>query len=188
MQTSDDDEIARAVRRWVETVVVGLNLCPFAQRELANGRVRFAVTAATSEAQLSLALADELTLLQNNPGIETTLLIHPLVLEDFGAYNQFLDLVDRLLRQLNLEGVYQVASFHPQYQFAGTAPDDAENHTNRSPYPMLHLIREGSLERAIREFPGVDEIPTRNIRLMNDLGKEKLQALVRACFSRGGSP
>lgn len=188
MRNSDDNEAAQAVRRWVETVVVGLNLCPFAQRELVNDRVRFAVTEATSEDQLSTALSNELALLQRSPSIETTLLIHPLVLDDFGAYNQFLNRVDRLLWQLNLEGVYQVASFHPQYQFAGTAPDDAENHTNRSPYPVLHLIREDSIARALQVFSGAEEIPTRNIRLMNDLGKEKLQALMQACFGSGESP
>jgi uncharacterized protein len=172
----------------VETVVVGLNLCPFAQRELVNDRVRFAVAAATSEDQLSTDLTNELALLESNPSIETTLLIHPRVLEDFDAFNQFLDVVDRLLRRLKLVGVYQVASFHPQYQFAGTAPDDAENYTNRSPYPVLHLIREASLEQAIAAFAGVDELPAGNIRLMNELGKDKLQALVQACFSRGESP
>ena len=153
-----------------------------------HDRVRFAVTGATSEGQLLTALTNELALLRSNPSIETTLLIHPLVLEEFGAYNEFLNLVDRLLRQLNLEGVYQVASFHPHYQFAGTAADDPENHTNRSPYPVLHLIREDSLARAIQAYADVDDIPVRNIRLMNDLGKEKLQALVQACFSRSGSP
>jgi uncharacterized protein len=163
-------------------MVVGLDLCPFAKRELLHDRVRFAVTDATSDDQLTTALTDELALLQRDPSIETTLLIHPWVLEDFSAYNQFLDLADELLGQLNLEGVYQVASFHPQYQFAGTAPDDAENHTNRSPYPLLHLIREDSLERAIEAFPGVEDIPARNIRLMNEMGKEKLRALVQACF------
>jgi uncharacterized protein len=180
--TADDDETARTVRRWVETIVVGLNLCPFAHRELAHDRVRFAVTGATSEDQLATTLVNELALLESQPSIETTLLIHPAVLEDFDTYNQFLDRADQVLRQLDLEGVYQVASFHPQYQFAGTAPDDPENYTNRSPYPLLHLIREDSIERAVLTFSGVDDIPARNIRVMNDLGKEKLQALVRACF------
>jgi uncharacterized protein len=163
-------------------MVVGLNLCPFAERELLHDRVRFTVTDATSDDQLTMALTDELALLQRDPSVETTLLIHPWVLEDFSAYNQFLDSADQLLRQLNLEGVYQVASFHPQYQFAGTAPDDAENYTNRSPYPVLHLLREDSLERAIQAFAGVENIPARNIRLMNEMGKEKLLALVQACF------
>jgi uncharacterized protein len=179
---SEDDETARTVRRWVETIVVGLNLCPFAHRELAHDRVRFAVTDATSEDQLSTALVRELALLQSDSSIETTLLIHPSALENFSDYNEFLDRADQVLRQLNLEGVFQVASFHPRYQFAGTAPDDAENYTNRSPFPLLHLIREDSLEQAIAAFADVDDIPARNIGLMNDLGREKLQTLVQACF------
>ncbi|MFU8816789.1 MAG: DUF1415 domain-containing protein [Pseudomonadales bacterium] len=180
----EDAEITQVVRCWVETVVVGLNLCPFAQRELVNDRVRFAVTEADSEDQLSAALQSELERLQSDPRIETTLLIHPLALQDFDHYNQFLDRADRLLLHLHLDGVYQVASFHPEYQFAGTAADDAENYTNRSPYPMLHLIREDSLERAIHAFAGVEDIPASNIRRMNELGQEKLRALVQACFSR----
>ncbi len=104
------------------------------------------------------------------------------MLQDFAAYNQFLDQVDALLGQLELEGIYQVASFHPDYQFAGTDPDAAENYTNRSPYPVLHLLREESLERAIAGYPGVEQIPERNIELLEGMGAEKMQALLRACF------
>jgi hypothetical protein len=166
--------------------VVGLNLCPFAKRELVNDRVRFAVTDSTTEEQLLAALQAELELLNNDANIETTLLIHAYVLQDFYDYNQFLNVADELLLQMNLDGVYQVASFHPHYQFGGTAPDDAENYTNRSPYPMLHLIREESLERAIAGYPDVDQVPERNIALMNRLGQEKLQALLQACFADAG--
>jgi hypothetical protein len=169
----------------VETVVVDLNLCPFAKRELVRNRVRFVVTQATSEEQLLIALEAELNLLTGDAEIETTLLIHPHVLQDFHDYNQFLNFSDSLLMEMHLEGVYQVASFHPDYQFGGTQPDDAENYTNRSPYPMLHLIREESLERAIAEYPDVDEIPARNVELMNHLGTGKLQALLKACLAAG---
>jgi hypothetical protein len=167
--------------------VVGLNLCPFAKRELVNDRVRFAVTDSTTEEQLLAALQAELELLNNDANIETTLLIHADVLQDFYDYNQFLNVADELLLQMNLDGVYQVASFHPHYQFGGTARDDAENYTNRSPYPMLHLIREESLERAIAGYPDVDQVPERNIALMNRLGQEKLQALLQACFDDVGT-
>lgn len=170
------------MRRWVESVVVDLNLCPFAKRELTNNRVRFAVTDATTEEQLLMALEDELELLNNDPSVETTLLVHPNALQDFFDYNQFLSLADGLLVQMKLEGVYQIASFHPNYQFGGTDRDDVENYTNRSPYPMLHVIREESLERAIADFPDVDQVPARNIELMNGLGKDKLAALLQACF------
>lgn len=177
-----NNNIIGSVRQWVESVVVDLNLCPFAKRELVNNRVRFMVSVATTEEQLLMSLEDELELLNNDSSIETTLLIHPNVLQDFFDYNQFLSLADGLLAQMKLEGVYQIASFHPAYQFGGTGSDDAENYTNRSPYPMLHLIREESLERAIADFPHVDQVPARNIELMNSLGKDKLAALMQACF------
>lgn len=176
-----DDRVIAEVRRWVESVVVGLNLCPFANRELVKNRVRFSVTEATTEEQLLTVLEAELELLSKDASIETTLLVHPKVLADFYDYNQFLNYADGLLVQMKLEGVYQVASFHPNYQFGGTDPEDAENYTNRSPYPLLHLIREESLERAIADFPDADQIPAQNIERMNSLGRDKLQALLHAC-------
>ena len=177
----DNDEVVVSVKSWVESFVVGLNLCPFARRELVNNRVRFTVTDATSEVQLLIALRAELEFLGGNPLVETTLMIHPKVLQDFFEYNQFLNDADALLVQMELEGVYQIASFHPDYQFGGTEPDDAENYTNRSPFPLLHLIREESLERAVAHYPDVEKIPERNIALMNSLGKDKLQEMLQAC-------
>ena len=176
------DKFIGPVRHWVETVVVGLNLCPFAKRELVNDRVRFSVSEAETEEQLLADLQAELELLDNDEAVETTLLIHPGVLQDFFDYNQFLNYVDSLLTQMELEGVYQVASFHPDYQFSGTRPDDVENYTNRSPYPMLHLIREDSLERAIAGYPHPERIPERNIELLESLGRDKMQALLKACY------
>lgn len=178
----EDEKVTRVVRHWVEEVVVGLNLCPFARRELVNNRVRFTVTPADTEEQLLQVIKDELVLLDSNDAIETTLLIHPDVLQDFYAYNQFLDVADRLLVELDREGVYQVASFHPDYRFAGTEADAAENYTNRSPYPLLHLIREASLERAIADYPDTEQIPARNVELMNKLGQARMRALLHACF------
>ena len=174
------DAVAAVVRQWLESLVIELNLCPFARRELINDRVRFAVTGATTEDELLNALRAELELLGANTSIETTLLIHPEVLCDFADYNQFLDAVDSLLRYLELEGIYQVASFHPDYQFGGTEPNDVENFTNRAPYPLLHILREESLERAIAEFPDVEQIPERNITLMNSMGEEQLRRLWQA--------
>lgn len=175
-----DETIILAVRQWVDTLVVGMNLCPFAKRELVKGRVRFVVTHATTEEQLLTVLKAELEVLNLDTEIETTLLIHPDVLQDFYDFNDFLNFTDRLLVEMDLEGVYQIASFHPDYQFGGTEPEDAENYTNRSPYPVLHLIREESLERAIASYPDVDQIPERNIALMNELGSEKLQQLLKS--------
>lgn len=180
--TLEHEKIIQPVRCWVETLVVGLNLCPFAKRELVKNRVRFAVSEAVTEAQLLGDLQAELELLNRDDGVETTLLIHPRVLQDFYDYNQFLNDADDLLVQLELDGVYQIASFHPDYQFGGTGPEDVENYTNRSPYPILHLIREESLERAIASYPDVERIPEHNIELLQSLGREKLQALLRRCL------
>ena len=155
---------------------MGLNLCPFAGQELLRERIRFVVSRARSDEDLLTTLQTELELLNSDAEIETILLIHPGVLQSFNDYNQFLDYADSLLQQLDLEGVYQIASFHPDYQFDGTAPDDAENYTNRSPFPMLHLLREQSLERALAEYPNPEQIPLRNIELMKNLGPKKLKA------------
>lgn len=181
--SAHDESIILAVRKWVENLVVEMNLCPFAKRELVKNRVRFVTTTATTEEQLLLALQAELELLNADPSVETTLLIHPQVLQDFYDFNDFLGLADRLLVDLKLEGIYQIASFHPDYQFGGTQPDDAENYTNRSPYPVLHLLREDSLEQVIADYPNVDDIPERNIELMNTLGRNKLQALLQSCLN-----
>jgi len=169
------------VKKWVEDMVVGLNLCPFAKRELLADRVRFFVSTAKTEEQLLIDLHSELNLLNDDDGIETTLLIHPAVLLDFSDYNQFLDYAEGLLVELGLDGVYQIASFHPDYQFADTETDDVENYTNRSPYPMLHLIREQSLERAVANHPNPEQIPERNVALLRELGREKILALFDGC-------
>src|SRR5690554_5702856 len=181
-----ESKVVSATRQWVEEVVVGFNLCPFAKRELVKDRVRFVVSEAKSEDELLQALQSELQRLEDEPDVETTLLIHPGVLQDFFAYNEFLDAADALLAYLELEGVYQIASFHPDYQFADTEPGAAENYTNRSPYPMLHLLREASLEAAIDGYPDVDSIPERNIALMNELGAEKMRAILAGCFDSRG--
>lgn len=173
--------VVGSVRNWVSTVIVGLNLCPFAKREIVKNRVRFVATEASTEDQLLLVLQAELATLHADPSVETTLLIHPKVLQDFYDYNQFLHFADALLIEMGLEGIYQIASFHPVYQFDGTNPEDAENFTNRSPYPLLHILREGSLEQVIADYPDVDQIPVRNIARMNELGAEQLLTLLRGC-------
>ncbi|MFN2359877.1 MAG: DUF1415 domain-containing protein [Marinobacter sp.] len=174
--------IETATRLWLEEMVIGLNLCPFARKELVNNRIRFVVSPADSEEMLLADLQVELRFLDEHPETETTLLIHPGTLTEFDDYNDFLSAADGLLELLELAGVYQIASFHPDYRFAGTGPEDAENYTNRSPYPMLHLLREDSLERAIAAYPGTDAIPERNIELMNSMGAEKLRALLPKSF------
>jgi uncharacterized protein len=185
MTIPNDQHVIDSTRAWVEQVVVEFNLCPFAKRELIKNRVRFVVSQATEEGVLLDELAHELALLNVDQSVETTLLIHPQVLTDFYHYNDFLEAADELLVDMNLEGVYQVASFHPNYQFGGTEPEDAENYTNRSPYPMLHLLREDSLSVAIDNYPEVELIPERNIECMNTLGVEKLRDLLAACLHKG---
>ena len=165
------------VRRWVESVVIDLNLCPFARRELVNGRVRFVVSQADTEALLLQDLQSELALLDLNSSVETTLLIHPHVLNDFHEYNAFFTRANRLLSRLKYIGIYQLASFHPDYEFAQSNVDDPENYTNRSPYPLLHLLREASLEQAIAKHADVHGIPARNMDLMRKLGSGHLQQL-----------
>lgn len=184
MNKPSQQPIIAATRQWLVSLVIDLNLCPFAKAELLNHRIRFTVTDASTEGELLSDLQAELALLTNDQSIETTLLIHPDVLVDFDDYNQFLDDVDDLLEQLDLEGIYQIASFHPNYQFGSTQPGDAENYTNKSPYPMLHLLREASLERAIASYPYPERIPERNIALMEAMGAEKLQVILEACFDR----
>ena len=177
-----EGSVVQVTRKWVEDVVVGYNLCPFAKRELVRDRVRFVVSEADNEDSLLQVLQTELLRLDVEPETETTLLIHPHVLQSFADYNEFLGAADGLLTYLDLEGVYQIASFHPDYQFADTAPDAAENYTNRSPFPMLHLLREASLEAAIDSHPDVDGIPERNIDLMNKLGAEKMREILAGCM------
>lgn len=167
-----DDDVIGATRRWLERAVIGLNLCPFAKAVHAKGQVRFAVSAARdTDALLEDLIAEMQRLRDADPAVlDTTLLIHPHVLGDFHAYNAFLDVADATLAALSLEGVLQVASFHPDYVFAGTTPDDPTNATNRSPYPILHLLREDSVSRAVEAFPDADVIVERNLATMRELG------------------
>jgi uncharacterized protein len=171
-QIISDEEIILSTRRWLERSVIGLNLCPFAENPYRGKRVRFCVTRQDSAAGLLEDLRSELTQLASaEPAeCETTLLIHPWVLADFIEYNDFLGICDEVVVGLDLEGVIQVASFHPQYQFAGSQSEDIENYTNRSPYPMLHLLREASVERAVEAAGDTDEIYKRNIRTLRALG------------------
>jgi uncharacterized protein len=184
-KTLKKEQAIASVRHWVESFVIGNNLCPFAGREFQRDRVRFSYTDASSEPQLLNALVDEIKLLNQNLTIETTLLIHPEVLQDFTAYNQFLDQTERLLENLGLTGVYQIASFHPDYQFSGSKPSDAENYTNRSPYPLLHLLREQSVEQAIVGYPDISAVPTHNIALMNQLGADTLSKMTQGFLQLG---
>ena len=161
-----------ATRRWVERAVIGLNLCPFAKAVYVKQQVRFVLSDASTPEALLEELAEELILLRDaDPEqVDTTLIVHPDVLIDFLDYNDFLDNADAAVEALDLQGVIQVASFHPDYQFAGTMPDDISNYTNRSPYPTLHLLREASIDRAVEAFPDADVIVERNVKTLDALG------------------
>ncbi len=175
----DADVVIAATRRWLERAVIGLNLCPFAKSVHVKGQVRYVVTPATANDALRAALEHELALLAAaDPTVtDTTLLIHPGVLREFFAYNDFLEDAERVVRRMGLEGALQVASFHPDYVFADSASDDMANFTNRSPYPMLHLLREESIDRAVEAFPDAAAIYERNIETMRHLGPEGWRAL-----------
>ncbi len=170
--SAPDEELVAATRTWLERAVIGLNLCPFAKAVHLKNQIRYAVSAAQTPEDLLADLIAELQLLQaaDPSTIETTLLLHPRVLGDFLDYNDFLELADAAVAGEELEGVIQVASFHPQYQFAGTQPEDIDNYSNRSPYPMLHLLREASIDRAVAAFPDAGRIFERNIETLRRLG------------------
>jgi hypothetical protein len=169
-----DEQVIAATRVWLERAVIGQQLCPFAAAPYARDRVRFCVSAQRSPAGLLEDLRRELQTLQDADPLqcETTLLIHPHVLTDFLEYNDFLDECDAAVEALGLEGELQVASFHPNYRFAGSRAQDITNFTNRSPYPMLHLLREASVERAVASFPNIDEIGPKNMETLRRLGHE----------------
>ncbi len=178
--TANAAAIEQQVRRWLERAVIGLNLCPFAKAVYVKEQVRIVVSDASTERALLEQLGEELALLRDTPAeqVDTTLLVHPQVLADFLDYNDFLDDADGLIAAMDLEGVLQVASFHPHYQFAGTAPDDAENLTNRAPYPILHLLREASIDRAVAAYPEPDAIIERNVATMRELGADGFRKLL----------
>ena len=169
-----------ATRRWLERAVIGLNLCPFAKAVYVKQQVRFVLSDAELENDLLEELAEELLRLRDTPAdeVDTTLLVHPRVLTDFPDYNDFLDRADALIEALELDGVLQVASFHPQYQFAETDIDDPGNCTNRAPYPTLHLLREASLDKAIAAYPEADVIVERNLETMAKLGLDGFRRLL----------
>ena len=177
------DAVLAETRAWVERVVIGLNLCPFAKAPQAKGRVRYVVSEATETQALRRDLLEELRTLADAPAdqIETTLLIAPQVLHDFDDYNAFLTDADGAVAELRLRGVIQVASFHPQYRFAGSAPDDLGNATNRSPHPVLHLIREASITRAVLAFPEAAAIFEANLLTLQGLGAAGWAALQQQC-------
>ena len=166
--------------QWLNQWVIALNLCPFAKHPYQNGKVRIVSTEEkNSDAVYRFAL-NELDYLYQTPvvDVETTLVIIENYLQDFSHYLEFLDLLEKVIKQTGLEGEIQIASFHPDYRFAGEDENDPANYTNRSPFPMFHLIREASLEKAIAHYPDTDKIPERNIALLRDMGLEAIHKIL----------
>jgi hypothetical protein len=179
----DHQDVIERTRGWISAMVIGLNLCPFARRVFDAGGIRYAVTETRDEVTLREELAAELKALAACPAarVETTLLIHPHVLTRFLDYNDFVGAGEQLVAALGLRGVIQLAGFHPEYQFAGTAPGAVENYTNRSPYPMLHLLREASVTAATSDpRHQADAIPRRNVETLRGLGRERVLERLRA--------
>jgi hypothetical protein len=175
-----NEAVIERTTRWVERVVIGLNLCPFAKAVQVKGQVRYVVSAAETTSALLDDLKRELALLVATAAseVDTTLLIHPTLLRDFLDYNDFLGQAEALLAELELEGELQIASFHPDYCFAESAADDAANYTNRSPYPMLHLLREASITRAVDAHPDTATIYERNVEMLRALSPASLERLL----------
>jgi hypothetical protein len=182
----DQDASLQLTQSWVERVVIGLNLCPFAKAVQTRGQLRYRLSGATSRAALRVDLREELAALREaDPAVvETTLLVHPHVLQDFYDYNDFLVEADQLLLELGLDGELQIASFHPDYCFADSQPDDVANYTNRSPFPTLHLLREASVSRAVDTFPDTARIYERNIVTLRALEPEFLRRLLRGTAAK----
>ncbi len=174
-----DAEIVALTQAWLEQAVIGLNLCPFAKAVHVKKQIRYQVSHATEWDALSAELEQELELLASTDPeqIDTTLLIIPLALTDFLEYNDFLDWADRILVRLELDGELQIASFHPAYQFADAQPDDIENYSNRSPFPILHLLRESSIDRAVAAYPDASAIFEKNMATLRKLGLSGWNAL-----------
>ena len=181
MNTKDQQMIS-TTQTWLKTIIIEYSICPFAKRELDRGSIRLSVNHDTEIESCLMNLMLECDRLDTDSSIETTLLIYDSAFTVFDDYLGFLELAETLLIEQGYEGVYQLASFHPDYCFEGAKQDDPSNYTNRSPYPMLHLLREASIERAVATYPHPENIPQRNIELTRELGLAKMQALLAACY------
>ena len=167
-----DDEVLNQTRDWLEKAVIGLNLCPFAKAVYVKNQVRLVVSQARHADDLLEELDSELDRLVGTPAeeLDTTLLIHPTLFDDFLDFNDFMEIAEGVLDEHELEGIVQLASFHPKFQFDGTEPDDIGNYTNRAPFAILHLLREDSIERAVQAFPRAEAIFEENIKTLEKLG------------------
>ena len=178
-QIQDDQRIIAQTKQWLNSVIIAHNYCPFAKREVDKGSVRYQVIHETEFNSLLKSVIQECVWLDQNAETETTLIIFPTNLENFNAFLDCLGLAEELLISQGYEGIYQIASFHPEYCFQGAEENDAANYTNRSPYPMFHLIRETSVQRAIENHPDAESIPERNVEYARKQGLEKMKKLLQ---------
>jgi len=181
-QVPDDQKIITQTKSWIEKVVIGLNLCPFAGREFRRGAIHYKVVNSSDRKEILTQLAFEFQRLNENVDIETTLIILPGQFPDFYDYLDIIDLCEQLLDEEDYEGIYQIASFHPSYLFNGSTENDASNFTNRSPYPMIHILREASITQVYEKYIDPEKIPERNIAVTNEKGLEMMRELWRSCF------
>ena len=179
---NENQQLIATTQTWLKTIIIEYSICPFAKRELERGSIRFSINHDTEIENCLLNLMLECDRLDSDSNIETTLLIYDRAFTTFDDYLDFLELAETLMCEQGYEGIYQLASFHPDYCFEGAAQDDPANYTNRSPYPMLHLLRETSIERAVASYPHPENIPQRNIELARELGLAKMQVLLAACY------
>ena len=179
---SSEQRVIQQTKDWVKDVVIGLNLCPFAAPVFRDKRISYLVinggNTADNMARHLQSLSDACTELDSSAAVETSLLIFPEAYQRFDDYLDFLELTNRLLEELNYTGIYQLASFHPDYLFEGSTEEDASNFTNRSPYPMLHLIRESSIEKAVSHYPNIEQVPENNIKKLQEIGFKKMQQMI----------
>lgn len=179
---NNNKQIITQIRNWVKTVIIDLNFCPFARRVYEGEAIQYTVIDDSSLESSLHALIEECLLLDKNEQIETSLLIFSQAFTAFDDFLDFVEMANALLREQGYESIYQLAHFHPHYCFADVTEDDASNYTNRSPWPMLHLIRESGLAQALSHYPDPEKIPETNIRLARDKGTEQMQALLDACY------
>ncbi len=179
-----NQKIINAVKQWIRETIIGFNFCPFAKREFDRDTIHYELVDDKSREEQLHALANEFRRLDENPAIETTIVIYPEGLESYFDYLDFLEIANELLFEQGYEGTYQIASFHPDYCFEDVSGSDPSNYTNRSPYPLLHLIREASLEKVLDRYPDPENIPQRNITLAREKGQEVFKAILANCLKQ----
>jgi hypothetical protein len=178
----NDQQIIEQTKNWIQKVVIGLNFCPFANREFKNNTIHYQVEHSTKRTDAREALLKECKRLDRDKNIATTLLIFPNAFQEFDTYLQLVSFAEKLLQQKGYEGVYQLATFHPLYQFENSAPDDPANYTNRSVYPMLHLLREADIAKAVQFYGNAEEIPERNVKFAREKGEVYMKMLRDSCL------